>query len=63
MVTKGFSLRDLKEMYIDEMHEYYCELIYVMEKSGELKEEAYEKVRGIDKTEQNLMSLFNKAKK
>lgn len=45
MVTCGFSLYDLKKLYIDELHEYYFELVFNLEESGKLKKGAYDKVK------------------
>ncbi len=45
MVTCGFSLLDLRKLYIDELHEYYFELLYNLEESGKMKKGAYDKIR------------------
>lgn len=61
LVTKGFSLRDVKSLYVDEFREYYNELLYVLEQSGEIKEGSYDKMKGIDHTQeefQKLISMF-----
>lgn len=62
MVKAGFGLTDLRVLYIDEFKEFYNETIYSMEASKELPEGSYDKLKGIDRTSENLMSLFSKAK-
>lgn len=44
MVIRGFSLWDLKILYIDELHSYYEQLIFNLEKTGEVKEGSYAKL-------------------
>lgn len=61
-VRYGFSLSDLKKLYIDEFFEYYYELVYNLEKSEVLKEGAYEKVQGIDKSADRLSQFFGRFK-
>jgi len=44
MVIKGFSLFDLRKLYIDELYSFYEQLIYSLEKMGEVKEGSYDKI-------------------
>lgn len=44
MVVEGFSLFDLKKLYIDEIYSYYEELIYNMEKGGKVSKGSYAKI-------------------
>lgn len=44
MVVSGFSLFDLRKLYIDELFAFHEELIYTLEQKGELKEGAYDKI-------------------
>jgi len=44
MVIRGFSLFELKMLYIDELHSYYEQLIFNLEKTGEMKEGSYAKL-------------------
>lgn len=44
LVVSGFSLFDIRKLYIDEMYEYYQELFYTLEKSGDVKEGTYAKI-------------------
>jgi hypothetical protein len=62
MVKQGFALFDLKTLYIDEFSEYYSETIRALELSGDLPEGSYDKLKGIDRTSENLASLFKQAK-
>jgi len=45
MVTCGFSLLELRKLYIDELHEYYFELVYNQEEAGKLKKGSYDKIK------------------
>lgn len=45
MVTCGFSLYELRKLYIDELHEFYFELVHILEESGKVTKGAYDKVR------------------
>jgi hypothetical protein len=45
MVVFGFSLLDLRKLYIDELHDFYTELIFTLEERGELKKGSYNNVR------------------
>ncbi len=44
MVVNGFSLSDIRALYIDEMYTYYEELFYTLEQMGTLKEGTYDKL-------------------
>lgn len=44
MVVKGFSLLELRKLYIDELYGYYEQLFYNLEKMGEVKEGSYAKL-------------------
>lgn len=61
LVKRGFGLRDIKTLYLDEFRDYYNETVYLMEQSGEIKEGQYEKLKGEDKTQEsinNFISMF-----
>lgn len=60
LVRKGFSLYDLKKLYIDEFFFYYYEMIYTMETAKELKEGSYDKIRGVDNSAQRMRQFFSK---
>lgn len=49
MVTCGFSLFELRKLYIDELHEYYMELVLTLEQAGKLKQGSYDKIRRASK--------------
>ena len=44
-------------MYIHEFISYYNEIVYLLEKSGEMEEGSYDKVTGIDRSVDKLKSL------
>jgi hypothetical protein len=45
MVVKGgFSLLELRKLYMDELFEFYNELIFNLESLGEMKEGTYNKL-------------------
>lgn len=44
MVVEGFSLFELRRLYIDEIYSYYEQLVYTMEKAGKVKEGSYAKI-------------------
>jgi len=51
LVVSGFSLFDLRKLYIDELYEYYQETYYVKEKiTGEVKEGTYAKIVNSNKS-------------
>jgi len=45
MVTCGFSLYELRKLYIDELHAYYLELLFLKEQKGEIKKGSYDKIK------------------
>lgn len=63
MVNRGFSLRDLRKLYIDEFYDYAKNLIYVLEKRGEIKEGTYSKINEDDSTVNQLRSALKKLKR
>lgn len=44
MVVKGFSLHELRRLYIDELHAFYEQLVFVLEKMGEMEKGSYAKI-------------------
>lgn len=46
MVTSGFSLYELRKLYIDELYFFYEELIYNFEQSGKVEKGTYDKMVG-----------------
>jgi len=71
MVTQGFSLLELRKLYIDELVEYYQQTILILEKRGELKEGSYNKLKDngedakvvVNQLRKSLMGLNSKKKK
>jgi len=58
-VNNGFSLLEIRKLYIDEFFQFYFELVHLLEKKGELKEGAYDKVQGIDRSAENFRKMFS----
>ena len=48
MVVNGFSLIDLRKLYIDELYKYYDETIFTLERLGKVKEGSYAKIKVSD---------------
>lgn len=44
MVVHGFSLIEVRKLYLDELGEYYKQTVYVLEKKGEFKEGTFDKI-------------------
>lgn len=72
MVVRGFSLSDIRKLYVDEMHSYYEQMFYILEKMGEVKEGSYAKLMSKSKggkvdaatqlRKQMLTGIFNRNK-
>lgn len=62
MVRYGFSLADVRQLYIDELYSYFTELSVILEREGILKEGASDKVMGVSDADQ-LRSQLRKIKK
>lgn len=58
MVRNGFSILELKKLYIDEFFNYYYELVHSLESSKELPEGSYDKAQGIDRSSEKMDSFF-----
>ena len=52
MVRYGFSLADIRQLYIDEFYAYFTELVESLERDGILKEGASDKVKGVSDADQ-----------
>ncbi len=44
MVVNGFSLFEMRKLYIDELYDYYEHLFYNLEMLGKIKEGSYDKI-------------------
>lgn len=62
MVISGFSLIEIRKLYVGEMFEYYKSLVYLQEKRGELKEGAYDKINNSNNTVNSLRKQLFKIK-
>jgi len=58
MVVSGFSLLELRKLYIDELDEYYKSLAYILEKKGEMKEGTFSKIEAADTVSELRNQLF-----
>lgn len=47
-MTGGFSLTEVRQLYLDEFIEYTNSLIYIKEKKGELEKGTYNKIKKQD---------------
>lgn len=62
MVRQGFSLYELKKLYVDEFFYYYYELVHSLELAKELPDGSYDKARGIDRSSEKLDNFFGQLK-
>lgn len=62
MVRYGFSLAEVRQLYIDEFYAFFLELTVILEKEGILKEGASDKVKGVSDLDQ-LKSQLRKIRK
>jgi hypothetical protein len=62
MVVNGFSLLELRKLYIDELFNFHQELIYSLEQMGKLKEGSYAKIVSSNKenTAEETVKLLRK---
>lgn len=58
MVTKGFSLLDIRKLYIDELSDFYNQLVFILEKKGEMKPGTYGRIEGVDTVNSLRTQLF-----
>lgn len=63
MVTNGFSLLELRQLYIDELYFFYDELIFNLEKDGKLKEGSYAKIKSVSDASTNAKETVNLLRK
>jgi hypothetical protein len=52
MVRYGFSLSDLRNLYIDELYAFFEELIFILEKEGVMQKGATDKLKGTSTVDQ-----------
>jgi len=53
----GFSLLEVRKLYLDEMFDFYTCAFYVLENRGEAKKGTYERMSGIGKGEDTVNQL------
>ena len=44
MVVNGFSLSDLRKLYLDELYDFHEHLFYTLEQTGVIKAGSYDKI-------------------
>lgn len=44
MVINGFSLRELRKLFLDELYDYHDALFFTLEQTGVIKEGSYAKI-------------------
>jgi hypothetical protein len=59
MVINGFSLSDLRKLYLDELYEYHEHLFYNLEKTGKIKEGSYDKMIASKGKQQPVADIIN----
>lgn len=59
MVINGFSLFDLRKLYLDELYEYHEHLFYNLEKTGKIKEGSYDKMMSSKGKEMPVADIIN----
>lgn len=62
LIKNGFTLSELRQMYIDEYITYYNELIHNLEMVGEVKEGTYLEMTKEDNSGEVLENLYNQIK-
>lgn len=59
MVKNGYSLLEVRKLYLDELFTFYYETVKYLEDSGQLKENTYDKVRGVDTSAERFNEFFD----
>jgi len=54
---QGFSLNEVRKLYLDEMFEFYKYAFFVLENRGEAKKGTYERMSGAGKVENTVNQL------
>lgn len=57
LVMHGFSLLDVRKLYVDEMFEYYKFVFFHLENRGDAKKGTFEKLDGMDQVDQTVNQL------
>lgn len=53
----GFSLVDVRKLYLDELFEYYKHVFFHLEQKGEVKKGTYEKLESVTEVEDTVNQL------
>lgn len=60
LVVNGFSLFDIRKLYIDEFYDYYDETYFALENLGRIKEGSYDKIKEIKNGRQDVVGNLRK---
>lgn len=60
MVMSGFSLNNLRKLYIDELYEFYAELVYLLEQRKEVKDGSYAKIKQTEGGAEDTVNILRK---
>jgi hypothetical protein len=62
-VVNGFSLLEVRKLYLDEMYEYQDHLFFVLEQTGAVKEGTYDKIMSSTKKDIPVEDTINQLRK
>lgn len=60
MVINGFSLLELRKLYVDEFYDFYAECIYALENSGKVKDGTYAKIKKSNTDREDTVNVLRK---
>lgn len=63
LVVNGFSLLEIRKLYLDEMYDYHEHLIFILEQTGQVKEGSYDKIVGSKKKDIPVEDTLNQLRK
>lgn len=64
LVSFGFSLSDVRNMYVDELDDFHKGMVYILEKRGEIEKGTYddmcaeEDLSSVDRVRRNLQQFM-----
>lgn len=62
-MVNGFSLLEVRKLYLDEMYDFHDHLFFVLEQSGKVKEGTYDKIVSSKKKEVRVEDTINQLRK
>lgn len=60
MVVSGFSLLEVRKLYIDELYDFYEHLMFNLEQRGEVKKGTYAKIKQTDANAEDTVNSLRK---